>query len=88
MTEQQYEYRFETRTRVVARYFYDLNNRKGEWLDEIKPEWSEWRDGSGYNKKGSVYRTLAHVKAAIAQQRSNTGRVKVEHEEGGGGGGR
>lgn len=76
-----YEYYLETRHRVVARYFYDLGTRTGHWLPEEDPQWSEWRDGSGTNKKGSVYRIIGHVRSAIAHKSGGrNGHVDVEYQ--------
>jgi hypothetical protein len=70
--EVEYEYYLEYRYLITDQY----NFKDGVWEKVGDAEWSNWRDASGYNKKGSTYSKLSAVKGVITGHQRNVNRYQ------------
>jgi hypothetical protein len=75
----QYEYYLEVRMKVLGRHRWTKD--RGHFVEKYdNPEWTNWRDGSGYNKQGSVYSRLSHVKGVISGYKQRTKQGLIDYE--------
>lgn len=72
MSDTDYEYYVEYRFRITDEY----NVTTSQWTKIDDPQWSNWRDASGYNKEGSTYSKLSAVKTVITGHKKSIGRYR------------